>query len=90
VAGIIHNLPLTYAVSAIIICRHADSHFDDDQLQMDMELAHQMSVAESSTDANAMVVISLRFFPSHFVLIIVPVAHGSFQRLKGFSLHSTF
>jgi hypothetical protein len=75
-------------VSAIIICRHANSHFDDDQLQMDMELAHQMSVAESSTDA--MVVISLRFSPSHFVLIIVPVAHGSFQRLKGFSLHSTF
>ncbi|KAL5670712.1 hypothetical protein ACJX0J_022933, partial [Zea mays] len=30
---------------------HANSHFDDDQLQMDMELAHQMSVAESSTDA---------------------------------------
>ncbi|CAD6341660.1 unnamed protein product [Miscanthus lutarioriparius] len=28
---------------------HANSHFDDDQLQRDMELAHQMAIAESST-----------------------------------------
>lgn len=29
---------------------HANSHFDDDQLQRDMELAHQMAIAESSTN----------------------------------------
>ncbi|AQK67698.1 zinc finger-containing ubiquitin peptidase 1 isoform X1 [Zea mays] len=29
---------------------HANSHFDDDQLQRDIELAHQIAVAESSTD----------------------------------------
>ncbi|GJM89972.1 hypothetical protein PR202_ga06204 [Eleusine coracana subsp. coracana] len=30
--------------------RHANGHFEDDQLQRDMELAHQMALAESSTD----------------------------------------
>ncbi|KAL6848487.1 hypothetical protein ACP4OV_021781 [Aristida adscensionis] len=29
--------------------RHANSHFEDDELQRDMELAHQMALAESNT-----------------------------------------
>jgi hypothetical protein len=36
---------------SLIICRHANSHFeDDDQLQKDMELAHRMALAESNAD----------------------------------------
>jgi zinc finger-containing ubiquitin peptidase 1 len=30
--------------------RHADSHFEDDPLQRDMELAHQIALAESTTE----------------------------------------
>ncbi|KAL6629693.1 hypothetical protein ACP70R_029458 [Stipagrostis hirtigluma subsp. patula] len=30
--------------------RHANSHFEDDELQRDMELAHQMALAESHTE----------------------------------------
>lgn len=73
--GIIHNLPLSYAMFATIICRHANSHFDDDQLQRDMALAHQMAIAESSTDALVVILLCFFFSLSHFVLIIVAADH---------------
>ncbi|XP_062224371.1 uncharacterized protein LOC133922864 isoform X2 [Phragmites australis] len=37
-------------VLTIELERHANSHFDDDELQRDMELAHQMTLSESNTD----------------------------------------
>lgn len=77
-------LPWNYATTILFIvchnhftCRHANSHFDDDQLQRDMELAHQMAIAESSRDA--MVIILPLASSSHIVLIIVAVDHDSFQ-----------
>ncbi|TVU05387.1 hypothetical protein EJB05_48547, partial [Eragrostis curvula] len=85
VYGTVHNLSVPYAnYSLLTICRHANSHFEDDQLQRDMELAHQISLANapeqfmpeqfmraSTSDSNAGEASSIHSrYSSHFANVL--------------------